>query len=55
MAGKNGAAPKPPPGMTEFDGLMKKLVQVPKYELDAAVKKHGKLARARRGRRKPAK
>jgi hypothetical protein len=50
MSEKNGIA-KPPPGMDQFDSLMKKLVKVPKAELDAEVKKD----RKRRAKRKAAK
>jgi hypothetical protein len=52
MTEKNGhvpkPAPKPPPGMDNFDRAMRKLVAVPKAELDAAVK----ADRRRRARRK---
>ena len=46
MSEKNGSPPKPPPGFDNFDQLMRKLVKVPKAELDAEVKK-GRLARSR--------
>jgi len=40
MAEKDGS--KPPPGLDNFDQLMKKLAKVPKAEVDAEAKKHAK-------------
>ena len=38
-AGHHGT-PKPPSGMGEFDQLMRKLIKVPKSELDHEMKKY---------------
>lgn len=51
MSEKNGpatTAPKPPPGMDNFDRAMRKIVKVSKADLDAAVK----ADRQRRAKRK---
>jgi len=51
MTEKNGMPPKLPAGLKDFDATMRKLVQVPKSELDAEEKKYQRRKRARKARR----